>query len=60
VEPQRRPSEEEKNERKLRNNNVIYHICVGITHIETYLKLLNKTGWGEKGEEVQWKAVTST
>jgi hypothetical protein len=26
----------------------VYHICVGTRHNETYWKLLNSTGWGER------------
>jgi hypothetical protein len=49
---------EEKKERKTANNNEVCHICVGTRQKETHWKLFNNTGYGEKGEEMQWGGYT--
>jgi hypothetical protein len=40
--------EETKGRRKeIKNNNEIYHICVGTRHKETHFKVLNNREWGK-------------
>jgi hypothetical protein len=43
-------TKEEEKQRKIVNSNEIHHICVGTRHKETYWKLLNNTGWGERAK----------